>query len=223
MRNETEDRELVALFDGLDTAGVSDAMDKLGIPGQCFGIRPLDNYAKAVVGPAFTIEYVTASSPPGTVGDFLDDVAPGDVIVIDNGGRTDCTVWGDIMTQYAGARKIAATVIDGVCRDVSRALADGYPMFSQGRFMRTGKDRVQVSAVNEPVSVGQARVEPRDIIVADANGVVAVPRARAREVAETAQKIEAVEAGIRERISTGSTLREARQATGYHKLQRKSV
>lgn len=222
MKSE-EDRELVALFEGLDTAGVSDAMDKLGIPGQCFGIRPLDNYTKTIVGPAFTVEYVSASSPPGTVGDFLDDVAPGDVIVIDNGGRTDCTVWGDIMTQYAGARKIAGTVIDGVCRDVSRALADGYPMFSQGRFMRTGKDRVQVAAVNAPVSIGSARVEPRDIVVADANGVVVVPRGRAKRVAETALGIEAVEARIRERISAGSTLREAREATGYHELQRKSA
>lgn len=218
-----EDRELVALFEGLDTAGVSDAMDRLGLPGQCFGIKPLDNYAKTVVGPAFTVAYVTASSPPGTVGDFLDDVAPGDVIVIDNGGRTDCTVWGDIMTQYAGARKFAGTVIDGVCRDVSKALADGYPMFSQGRFMRTGKDRVQVASVNTAVSIGSARVEPRDIVVADANGVVVVPRNRAKEVAQTAHSIEAVEAQIRERISAGSTLGEARKATGYHTLQRKSV
>ena len=89
-----------------------------------------------------------ASVPPGTVGDFIDDVAAGDVVVIDNGGRTDCTVWGDIMTQYAGAHRFAATVIDGVCRDVNKALGDGYPLFSRGRFMRTGKDRVQVGAVN---------------------------------------------------------------------------
>lgn len=139
-----EDQELVALFQGLDTPGVSDAMDKLGLPGQCLGVMPLDNYKQVVVGPAFTVKYVSASTPAGTVGDFIDDVAAGDVVVIDNDGRTDCTVWGDIMTQYAGSRKIAATVIDGVCRDVSKALGDGYPLFTMGRFMRTGKDRVQV-------------------------------------------------------------------------------
>jgi len=65
--------------------------------------------------------------------DFIDDVAEGDVVVIDNDGRTDCTVWGDIMTQYAGSQRIAATVIDGVCRDVSKALDDGYPLFTKGR------------------------------------------------------------------------------------------
>ncbi len=216
-----EDKEIAALFEGLDTPGVSDAMDKLGLPGQCLGIAPLDNYKSVVVGPAFTVKYVSASTPPGTVGDFIDDVAEGDVVVIDNDGRTDCTVWGDIMTQYAGARKIAGTVIDGVCRDVSKALGDAYPIFSRGRFMRTGKDRVQVEATNLPVSVGMARVCPRDIVIADANGVVVVPRARAREVAETARKIEQVEANIRAQLDQGKTLREAREALGYHTLQRK--
>jgi len=217
-----EDKELIALFEGLDTPGVSDAMDKLGLHGQCLGIAPLENYKQVVIGPAFTVKYVPASSPAGTVGDFIDDVSPGDVVVIDNDGRTDCTVWGDIMTQYAGIRKIGATVIDGVCRDVSKALGDGYPLFTKGRYMRTGKDRVQVEAVNVPVSIGTARVAARDIVVADANGVVVVPRHRAREVAEVARKIEAVEADIRAQITQGKTLGQAREALGYHTLQRKA-
>ncbi|WP_431068084.1 RraA family protein [Ralstonia holmesii] len=217
-----EDQELVALFDGLDTAAVSDAMDKLGLPGQCLGIAALDNYSEAIVGPAFTVKYVSASTPPGTVGDFIDDVAPGDIVVIDNDGRTDCTVWGDLMTQYAGIRKIAGTVIDGVCRDVSRALADEYPLFTRGRFMRTGKDRVQVEATNGPISVGTARVTPRDIVVADANGVVVVPRRHAQDVAAAARRIEATEAEIRLHIANGKTLGQARAMLGYHDLQRKS-
>ena len=217
-----EDQALAALFDGLDTPGVSDAMDKLGLHGQALGIMPLADYARAVVGPAFTVKYVPASDPPGTVGDFIDDVAPGDVVVIDNDGRTDCTVWGDIMTQYAGLRGIAGTVIDGVCRDVAKALGDGYPMFSAGRFMRTGKDRVQVESVNTTVAIGTVRVAPRDIVVADANGVVIVPRDRAREVAETARSIEEVESRIREQIAQGKTLGEARAALGSHKLQTKA-
>ena len=217
-----EDKALVALFDGLDTPGVSDALDKLGLPGQCLGIAPLGNYSQVVVGPAFTVQYVSASVPAGTVGDFIDAVLPGDVVVIDNAGRTDCTVWGDIMTQYAGSRNIAATVIDGVCRDVNKALGDGYPVFSKGRFMRTGKDRVQVQSLNQPVSIGTARVCARDIVVADANGVVIVPRARAAEVAACARQIELVEADIRALIAQGQTLEKARAALGYHSLQRKA-
>lgn len=217
-----DDQELVDLFEGLDTPGVSDALDKLGLPGQCFGVMPLNNYSTVIVGPAFTVRYESASVPPGTVGDFIEEVATGDVVVIDNAGRTDCTVWGDIMTQYAGTKKIAATVIDGVCRDVNKALGDGYPLFSKGRFMRTGKDRVQVESVNQTVSIGQARVSARDIVIADANGVVVVARDKARQVAECARQIEKVEADIRALITEGKTLKEARSVLGYHTLQRKS-
>ncbi|KAB8239044.1 RraA family protein [Aspergillus alliaceus] len=218
---KAEDQELVALFADSDTPGVSDALDKLGIPGQAFGIMPLTDSKKVTVGPAFTVRYVPASEPPGSVGDFIDDVAIGDVVVIDNGGRSDCTVWGDIMTQYAGIRGVAGAVIDGVCRDVNRAIEDDYPLFTAGRWMRTGKDRVQVGGVNESIGIGKVRVNPRDIVVADANGVVIVPRDRAREVAEIARRIEESEAGIREMIAGGSTISEAREKLGYHTLQRK--
>ncbi|KAJ5771818.1 hypothetical protein N7520_002347 [Penicillium odoratum] len=216
-----EDQELSALFANSDTPGVSDALDKLGIPGQAFNIMPLTNYKKTTVGPAFTVRYVPASNPPGSVGDFIDDVAIGDVVVIDNGGCTDCTVWGDIMTQYAGLRGIAGTVIDGVCRDVNRAIDDEYPIFTAGRWMRTGKDRVQMGGVNESIGIGKVRVQPRDIVVADANGVVIVPRDRAREVAEVTREIEKSEEGIRELIAGGVSIAEARERLGYHMLQRK--
>lgn len=217
-----EDKALVALFVGLDTPAVSDALDTLGLPGQCLNIMPLANYTQVIIGPAFTVQYVSASSPPGTVGDFLDKVAPGDVVLIANDGRTDCTVWGDIMTQFALAQGIAGSVIDGVCRDVSKALGEGYPLFTRGRFMRTGKDRVEVVAINQPISIGGARACARDIVVADANGVVVVPRERAREVAERARRIEQVEAQIREHLASGKSLKEARALLGYHGLQRKS-
>ncbi|WP_267411463.1 RraA family protein [Pantoea sp. GM_Pan_4] len=219
--NETE-KQLLELFRGLDTAGVSDALDKLGLSGQCFGVMPLDNYKQAVVGFAYTVRYEPASNPPGTVGDFIDDVPAGYMVVIDNNGRTDCTVWGDIMTQLAGSKGISGTVIDGVCRDVHKALGDGYPVFSKGRFMRTGKDRVQVSAINQPVSIGTARVEANDIVVADASGVVIVPRGRAEEVARVAHEIEKTESAIRQALTEGKSLRQARSELGYHLLQRKA-
>jgi regulator of RNase E activity RraA len=88
--------------------------------------------------------------------------------------------------------------------------------------MRTGKDRVEVASVNQPVAVGTTRVAARDIVVADANGVLAVPRNKAREVAEIARKIESAENEIRKMISQGMTLREARRLMGYHQLQTKT-
>jgi regulator of RNase E activity RraA len=161
---------------------------------------------------------VTAGSPPGTVGDYLDDVPPG--VVLDNGGRTDCTVWGDILTAMAADRGVGGTVIDGVCRDVRRALGAGYPLYSRGRFMRTGKDRVEVSDVGRPVAVGGVQVRPGDLLVGDADGVVAVPREIADEVAEICAVIAAREEAIVADVLAGASLAEARRRHGYHLLQR---
>jgi regulator of RNase E activity RraA len=88
--------------------------------------------------------------------------------------------------------------------------------------MRTGKDRVQVGGVNESVGIGKVHVQPRDIVVADANGVVIVPRGRAREVAEVAAAVEKSEENIRELIAGGASIAEAREKLGYHTLQRKA-
>jgi 4-hydroxy-4-methyl-2-oxoglutarate aldolase len=200
-------------------ATVSDALDRLGRPGSMLGIAPLFDGAR-LCGPAFTVRYVTAGSPPGTVGDYLDDVPPGAVVVLDNGGRTDCTVWGDILTAMAADRGVGGTVIDGVCRDVQRALGTGYPIYSRGRFMRTGKDRVEVSDVNRPVSVGGVQVRPGDLLLGDADGVLAVPAELVDRVLEVCTVISEREEGILADVLAGRSLATARARHGYHLLQR---
>jgi len=212
---------LCELFIGLDTAGISDALDKLGIHGQALDIMPLQDYATPIVGIAFTVKYVPAGIPAGTVGDYIDDVSSENIVVIDNDGRTDCTVWGDILTQYAGIKGIKGTVIDGVCRDVNKAISDQYPVFSKGRFMRTGKDRVEVESVNQTVTIGTVRVSAGDVIIGDASGVVVVPQKHAQHVAEVSRQVEDVESKIREQIQQGKTIKQARESLGYHTLQRK--
>jgi regulator of RNase E activity RraA len=201
------------------TATVSDALDKLGRPGSILGLAPLFDSAR-LCGRAFTVRYVAAGSPPGTVGDYLDDVAPGEVVVLDNGGRVDCTVWGDILTAMAADRNVAGTVIDGVCRDVQRALGIGYPIYSRGRFMRTGKDRVEVSDVGRPVTIGGVNVRAGDLLLGDADGVLAVPREIEDDVAAVSAQIAAREEAIVTDILTGTSLADARKRHGYHLLQR---
>jgi len=107
-----------------------------------------------MVGRAFTIKYVPVGVEKGSVGDYIDNVTQGDVVVLDNAGRLDCAVWGDILTSIAHKRGIAGTVIIGVCRDIARSFELRYPIFGRGRFMRTGKDRVQVEQMNIPISLG---------------------------------------------------------------------
>lgn len=210
--------ELLQRLKALETPGVSDAMDRLGIPGQCLGIMPLDRSFR-LAGEAFTVKYLPAYEAGATVGDFVDDLDPGQAVVIDNAGRMDATVWGDLMTIVAKRRGLAGTVIDGVCRDLDRALELDYPLFTRGNWMRTGKDRVQLEALNVPVLIGGVTVRPGDLLLGDANGLVAVPRDRAEEVIGVGEDIQAREDGIREDIRTGSDLREARSRAGYHRLQ----
>ena len=204
----------------LDTTSLSDAMDRLGIAGQCLGIKPLDHRFR-LAGRAYTILYGPASKPPGTVGDYIDDVPPGAVVVLDNGGRENATVWGDILTWVAHSRGVAGTVIDGACRDVALSLELGYPIYSRSYSMRTGKDRVQVEAANGPVNIGDARVDPSDLLRGDADGVVVIPRAHESEVLAIAEEIDAVEDRIRRAVKEGKSLAEARKQFGYHQLQSK--
>jgi 4-hydroxy-4-methyl-2-oxoglutarate aldolase len=213
-------KELIKQYKNLDTTSVSDALDRLGIKGGCAGIFPQVPGTRAV-GSAFTVRYRPCGIEKGTVGDFLDDVEAGQVVVLDNGGRTFGTVWGDIMTVYAQKRAIAGTVIDGVCRDLPRILTSKYPIFTRGRWMVTGKDRVEVDGINIPVAVSDIQVRPNDIVIADDSGVVIVPFDRAEEVLKVALAIEEAEQKILGLLEEGFTLREARKQMGYHKLQSK--
>jgi 4-hydroxy-4-methyl-2-oxoglutarate aldolase len=209
-------------FAALDSASISDALDRLGIAGQPVGIRPLHGPWR-ICGPAFTVRYEPVDpDAPGTVGDFIDDVAPGAVVVIDNGGRLDATVWGDLMTTVAARNAVAGTVIDGVSRDTPRALELGYPIFARSTFMRTGKDRVQLAEAGGPVRIGDVAVEPGDIVFGDADGVVVVPRSKAAAVLEAARAIDTAEEEIRALLARGERLDAARQKLGYHGLQSKA-
>ncbi|MDR7159937.1 RraA family protein [Arthrobacter sp. BE255] len=214
----TTTSDIAARLKAIPTASISDAMDSLGIHGTLHGLAPL-TYDFRIGGPAFTVQYEPAGSERGSVGDFLDDVPPGAVVLIDNQARTDVTVWGGIMTEIAAARGIGGTVINGVCRDLNAALRQDYPLFSRGRFMRTGKDRVRLVAINTPVTINDVEISPLDIICGDADGALAVPAARAEEIAGIAERIEDIEARIIEAVKAGSTLVQARADLGYHDLQ----
>jgi 4-hydroxy-4-methyl-2-oxoglutarate aldolase len=211
---------VVAGFAALDVSAVSDALDRLGIAGQCGGIRPLDRSFR-LAGRAFTVRYVPVGLSRGTVGDYIDDLEPGLVPVLDNAGRLDATVWGDLLTVTAHRMGLPGTVIDGVCRDSSRSLEVGYPIFSRGRWMRTGKDRVQADAYQVPVSVGGVRIEPGDVLVGGADGLVAIPASRAEEVLGVARQIADSEERIRAAVLAGGRLDDARASTGYHDLQQR--
>jgi 4-hydroxy-4-methyl-2-oxoglutarate aldolase len=210
---------VVEAFKGLRTALISDALDSMGIPGQALGIRPLHLNFR-IAGRAFTVKYRPVSAvEPGTVGDYIDDVEPGSVVVLDNSGRMDCTVWGDILTAVSLRRGLAGTVINGVCRDVLRAIEQDYAVFSRGNTMRTGKGRVELDSIGVPVSLGEIQVRSGDIVVGDADGVVVVPRVKEQDVLDAARRIDEAEHAIEREAALGTPLADARRNHQYFRLQ----
>ena len=144
--------ELLATLGGLPTSALSDALDRLGLAGQCLGIMPLDPGFR-LVGRAWTLRYGPVLQDVGTVGDYIDDVGAEEIVVLDNQGRLDATVWGDLLTETASRRGVAGTVIDGVCRDrdrtreptqvkpcvVLRLLREGCELAPSPRVTRSGR------------------------------------------------------------------------------------
>jgi regulator of RNase E activity RraA len=200
------------------TCAVSDAMDRLGIPCGLKGIKPIVKN-KAICGPAFTVHYIPCGLKKGTVGDFLDDVQPGEVVVIDNAGRDYCTVWGGLMSLSASLRKVEGTIIDGVCRDLEVIYEQDYPIFTKDFYMVTGKDRVEVDQIGGIVSISGIQVKAGDIILGDDTGVLVIPKERFDEVYETSKEIFEKESMAEENIRKGMSLREARAQVSYHNLQ----
>ena len=216
------DKAIIEEYKKLDSTSISDAMDRIGIPAGLYGIKPVTP-GTSMCGRAFTVRYVPCGEVKGTVGDFLDDVEPGQVCVLDNGGRDYCTVWGDIMAMTASLKGIAGTLIYGVCRDIKDVRNIKYPIFSNGYYMVTGKDRVEVAAINEPVTVAGIKVCPGDLVFGDDTGALVIPFDKVETVLNIAKEIERKEEIIRENVKSGLSLREARAKTGYHNLQTKEA
>jgi regulator of RNase E activity RraA len=114
-------------------------------------------------------------TPSGGIGDYIDDVPEGYVIAIDNRERLDCCVWDSQVNQRAVARGVTGVVIDGACRMDTDANPQ-LPVLARGRQARHGAKRVRVEAFNLAVVIGGVRVECDDLLIADHNGLVVIPR-----------------------------------------------
>ncbi|MGW2283019.1 isocitrate/isopropylmalate family dehydrogenase [Streptomyces sp. NPDC001770] len=211
--------DLVDRLARLDTASVSDALDSLGVGGVLAGIAPRVPGTRAA-GRAFTVTYQPVDDTGEgfrNAANYLDDVPEGSFVVIDNAGSTTCTNWGSLLTSLAQRRGVRGTALHGSARDIAEIRAAGYPLYSTGATMVSGKNRVELAATGRDVTVGGITVRPGDIVVADDNGVLVVPDAYAAEVAERAEGVERTEGAIGAAVAAGLRLDEARLRYGYAK------
>lgn len=194
----------------LGAATLHEAFDRRGdLPAA---IRPL--FRARVAGPALTV-----STQPGNnllIHRALAAARPGDILVValteaDEAGH-DFGYWGDILTTAAIERGVAGLVIDGCLRDVEAIEALGFPVFGRGTAIR-GTAKAAVGAVGMPVRIGRVEIAAGDLVVGDADGVVAIPAAVARGVLVQAEAREAKERGIVEQLKAG---RSTMDIYGFH-------
>lgn len=212
-------RGLIEGFRRLSTANVSDGLDRAGIAGAPHGIGPLWDSCGKIVGPAATLKLV----PVGEAGESpvlgtLEAVKlgnPGDVLVIDQGGRMDVNSYGGVAgftTRHFG---LVGTVIDGVTRDIDEYKELNLPVYGRGFIQQSIRNRCACAGYGISVRLGGVTVDPGDIIVADENGVCVVPLAQAAEVLEHATLFKNIEEGIIEAVRQGVDPVEAHDRVRY--------
>jgi regulator of RNase E activity RraA len=120
---------------------------------------------------------------------MIDAVVPGDVLVIDNGGHRVST-FGGFAPLAAKFKGTAGLVVDGGVRDLEEMIEHALPLMLIARHLMplTGRSRLAVTAINEPVSCGGVRVRTGDVVIGGGPGVVCIPAERALVVAELAQR-----------------------------------
>lgn len=210
---QQEDQEILALFAGLRVADVFDGMDKAGLQGIGAvdpAIHPLwkdtERFTHRFVGIAVTVRYVPTNRPPAGsrdtaefdrwVGAWYRDISSepfvpllreGSALVIEDAAGADVGSIGSNNILAWVQRGCVGVVTSATARDTDEIITQRVPLYLRqpGRGIRPGRNEVE--SVNRPIVVGGALVVPGDVIVADGDGVVVVPRGAAREVAEYAR------------------------------------
>jgi regulator of RNase E activity RraA len=195
---------------------VCDILDSLGYRNQAMHqrIRPLlpDMRHCGFVGRARTVrwmetDYVVKEDPYGLEIDFMDSLKSGDVPVhsTDAGGTN--APWGELMSTLAKRSGAAGCVCDSQIRDCVRIIDMGFPVYYAGIRPLDSMGRARVMAYDVPVSCGGVLVQPNDIIFADFDGVVCIPRQLAEQVVTAAKEKAGKENASRKELIAGKTLR----------------
>ena len=211
-RNKKVSKSILEEFKDLPTSILSDVLDSLGIRGVITGILPLVEGIR-LVGYAVPVKEVSGSR--GTypledfaVGSVIDVASKGDVIIFDLEGKPVST-WGGLASQAAINKGLPGIVVDGGVRDIDEIRQLKFPVFAKHRVPTTGKTRVKILSINEPIECSGVKVRPGDIIVGDSTGIVVVPSEMAADILQKAKELEKVERRFENELKNGSSFQEA--------------
>ncbi len=204
--------ELVEAFRGIGTSTIGNVLDDLGLGGIMLNLRPVAA-GMSFVGAALTVKEVTGAQHTYTAAEFglgavVDRVESLDVVVIDNAGQQVST-WGGIASLAAKERGASGLVVDGGVRDVDEISKLEFPVYSRHVVPLSGKTRVKVIEINTTVKIDGVAVNPGDILVGDATGIVRIPLERAAEVATMSRTLHDQDAQASAEILSGLSFTEA--------------
>ena len=196
----------------LATPTLANALDDVAFEGVLQGLAQVVPGTRCA-GRAVTIREITGqrgdfTSEEFRVGHMIDSAGPGDILVIDNGGRCVST-FGGLATLAAKLKGIGGLVADGGVRDQEEMLEHKFPVFARHMTPLTGRSRLAITGINEPISCGGVRVRPGDAILADGSGVVCVPAEHAENVAELAERYSRDDELAAAELAKGLSFREA--------------
>jgi RraA family protein len=192
------DKRLVAELAKMVTPHLSDSMERLYAGGA--QLRPMHDGTK-LCGPAFTVR--TSPGDNLLVHKAIDIAEPGDVIVVDAGGVNDNAIIGELMSARAEQRGVGGMVIWGAIRDSKELREGSFPVYASGVTHR-GPYKNGPGEINVAVTIGGMTVNPGDIIVGDADGLVAIPQDQAEAVLASAKAILAKEEKSMKEIRAGT-------------------
>jgi regulator of RNase E activity RraA len=215
-------------YEGL-TPTLSDILDSMGVAGAIPGsvLKPVLQ-GKKIAGPAVTLKYVPEPITPAQ--SFHDKARakladrdayamtePGDVVVIDGGGRGDISAMGGLSTLMAKKYKLAGNIVDCGVRDIQDIRGLDYPVWSRGITPITGKFRFEALEINGPVVCAGVSVHPGDLVVADDTGIVIIPQDLVKEVIHQAIEALKKEENLIHVIEEGSSIEEMKKVLAPEK------
>lgn len=202
--------DILARLAQLDSCAVSDALDKLGLPGAVTGIHRLTT-TRRISGRVHTVRMDKDDGTPsarhlGT--DAIQASLPGEVIVMEQRTGIDAACWGGNLSLGAQLRQVAGVIVDGPARDIDEARDYNFPVFARQATARTARGRIREGATDVPITVGDVTVHPGDYVVADGSAVAFIAQAEISRVLEAAEAIAARERAMVAALNAGAPITE---------------
>jgi regulator of RNase E activity RraA len=212
MRGDERTERWAERLSALYTPVIADVLDRLGYRDQCLRaeIRPLFTGAKAA-GIARTVQTIpapelTPAEPYKGEMAAVDALGPGDVMVV---SACEWSFWGELLSTAARYRGCRGVVIDGYTRDTRAIVAMGFPVFCRGIHPADSLGRLDVPEHDVAIHCGGVLVRPGDLILADDDGVVAIPRAIGEQTLALAEEKVRGENMVRKALAEGMSVTEA--------------